>query len=176
MSRSRYPKIKSFCLWVLIIGAAYIYKQWCHSEDTLWINGGNAEVIDGDSFKIKNDAFRIHGVDAPEYLQICKDPDGVNWSCGKSARSGLERILRKGNYHCVVQTRDQYGRLVVQCKSEAGTDLSAQLVTAGWAVSGESFDGLLYPVEEADAQKARRGVWRGEFVRPDIWRAQNPRN
>jgi hypothetical protein len=46
-------------------------------------------------------------------------------------------------------------------------------VSAGWAPAyrGYSMD---YVDAENEARKARRGMWRGTFVKPRVWRASSP--
>ncbi len=176
MFKARFPKFQAFLIFILIIGAAWAYQRWTYEEEIITINGKAVQVIDGDSFKVGEEEFRIYGVDAPEYRQTCKDEKGTDWPCGKVARSGLDRVLRKEGHECAVRARDQFGRVVVLCTSETGQDLSGLLVAAGLAASGAHYDEVIYAKDERDAQKARRGIWRGEFIRPDIWREQNPRN
>ena len=33
---------------------------------------GNAQIIDGDTIKINSKKIRLHGIDAPEFKQMCK--------------------------------------------------------------------------------------------------------
>ncbi|GAB5489613.1 MAG: hypothetical protein Pars2KO_31830 [Parasphingorhabdus sp.] len=176
MLKSRIPTYRSFLIFILIVVAAFVYRQWIYEEEIVLINGNVAQAIDGDSFRIGKEEFRIYGVDAPEYRQTCKDETGAKWSCGKVARNWLDKVLREEDHSCVVRARDQFGRLVVLCKSEAGADLSAKLVAAGLAVSGTNFDEIIYSIQEGEAQKSKRGIWKGEFSQPSIWRAENPRN
>ena len=35
---------------------------------------GNAQIIDGDTIKINSKKIRLHGIDAPEFKQMCKKP------------------------------------------------------------------------------------------------------
>lgn len=176
MFNARFSTITSFLVFALIIGAAFAYRQWIFSEDIVQINGKAVQVIDGDSFKSRDEEFRIYGIDAPEYRQMCKDSKRLDWACGKVARSGLEKVLREADHRCTVRTRDQFGRLVVLCQNELGVDLSSRLVRAGLALSGQSFDEVIYAADERSARNAKRGIWQGDFMRPELWRAQNPRN
>ena len=32
---------------------------------------GNAQIIDGDTIKINSEKIRLHGIDAPEFKQMC---------------------------------------------------------------------------------------------------------
>ncbi len=176
MFRGRFPILRTFLIFASIIAVTWAYQHWFNDEVLIRVNGGVARVIDGDSFKVGEEEFRIYGVDAPEYRQMCKDEDGADWACGKTSRTGLDRILRNQDHNCTVHASDRFGRNVVLCTSETGQDLSAVLVTSGLALSGQHFDEIIYANDEGKAQKAKRGIWRGEFMRPDAWRAQNPRN
>lgn len=175
MTRARFPKLRSFFFFAAAVACAWVIQKWAFREEIVEIDGKAVRVIDGDSFKAGEEEFRIYGIDAPEYRQTCSDEQLQLWNCGKVARNGLEAILRKEKYFCAVHARDQFGRTVVKCTSDRGADLGAQLTQRGLAASGQHFDEVIYPVEERMAQNAKRGVWRGDFLRPDIWRQQNPR-
>jgi len=175
MTRNRFKKFKTFAVIATIIAGSWALQRWAYSEEIVRIDGKQAQAIDGDSFRIGDTEFRIYGIDAPEYRQNCVDDAGKNWPCGKSARTGLEAILRGAKFSCEVRARDQYGRAVVICRDPQERDLGSLLVEQGLAVSGHVFDESIYAVDEAQAKKAKRGIWRGTFIRPDIWRAQNPR-
>ena len=175
MGRMLSRSFRYLIIFVLVIVASWFVQNWLYEEEIISINGKVASVIDGDSFRVGKEEFRIYGIDAPEYRQTCKDEKGADWPCGKAARSGLDRILREEDHDCAVHARDQFGRVVVKCTSSIGQDLSALLVASGLAASGAHFDEVIYADDERQAQKTRRGIWRGEFVRPDIWREQNPR-
>jgi len=177
MGRKLFRNLKFLTLFLLVLGGGWVLQQWTYEEEFIRINGKAAQVIDGDSFKSGNEEFRLYGIDAPEYQQTCNDQKGSIWPCGKAARGGLDSLLRKEEHSCAIRTRDQFGRLVVLCMGkETGQDLGATLVASGLAVSGQNFEEVIYGAEEREAQKTKRGIWRGKFVRPDIWRSQNPRS
>lgn len=143
--------------------------------EILTVNSARAEVIDGDSFRTADSEFRIYGIDAPEYRQQCQDDEGRNWDCGKFSRSGLESLLGIENHACEVRARDKYQRAIVTCTSPAGADLGAELVLRGLALSADSFDAPIYATEERYAERTKRGIWKGSFVNPKIWRGENRR-
>lgn len=174
MSRKFIRKIKAILVFALVIGGSWAFSHWVGSEETIVINGKAVSVIDGDSFKDSDTEYRIYGIDAPEYRQSCKNADGRDWSCGKSARVALETILQEGEYSCDVHARDQYGRTIVTCVS-GDKDLGAYMVDQGHAMSSDNFDQVIYGAEEAQAEKAKRGIWQGTFEKPSNWRASHPR-
>ena len=161
---------------LLIIGTAWLFQTWIYEDDTICVDGKRAMVIDGDSFKVGDQEHRLYGIDAPEYRQTCSDPSGKIWDCGKYARTGLETQLRRHILSCTVHTRDRFGRIVVTCFTTDQLDLGAILVDQGFAVSGHYFDVFHYSKEEATARSAKRGIWRGPFTAPAVWRKENPRN
>lgn len=174
MASRFFKKIKAFVIFILIIGGSWALAQWANSEEIITINGKKVSVIDGDSFRDADAEYRIYGIDAPEYNQSCKDIADRDWPCGKLARGALEEILREGQYSCDVHARDQYDRTIVTCVSH-DKDLGAHMVERGHAMSADSFDQVIYGAEEAQAEKAKRGIWQGAFEKPSSWRAAHPR-
>ena len=51
---------------------------------------GKAQVIDGDTIKINRKSIRLHGIDAPEMKQLCKDEDKENYACGHVSKKFLK--------------------------------------------------------------------------------------
>lgn len=134
-------------------------------------------VIDGDSLTVRNgDArltIRLSGIDAVEYRQSCTRA-GVDWSCGREARSALERLAGRGPLLCTLSAKDHYGRTLAECRTAKypdGVDLGAEMVRQGWAVANDD----AYLAEEGAAQTARRGIWQGDFTAPADWRAAHER-
>lgn len=129
---------------------------------------GNADVIDGDSFRLGRDEIRLHGIDAPEYRQTCRDEIGRDWHCGKEAARALRSLVAGHMVACTGLDVDRYRRLVSRC--EAGDlVLNSEMVRLGWAIA-YTRHGKLYLKEEEAARSARRGIWRGMFDLPQDWR------
>jgi endonuclease YncB( thermonuclease family) len=129
---------------------------------------GPARVIDGDSIAILGEELRLHGVDAPEYRQMCRR-SGAEYPCGRESARQLGLLLRGQVVTCRWSGRDRYGRALARCRA-GETDINAAMVRLGHAVAYGAHDS-----EEAEARGARRGLWAGEFVPPAAWRAANPR-
>jgi endonuclease YncB( thermonuclease family) len=75
---------------------------------------GNARAIDGDSLRIGEKEFRLHGIDAPELHQTCGGDDG-EWPCGREARELLRSLVRNSETKCIPVDTDRYGRVVANC-------------------------------------------------------------
>lgn len=127
---------------------------------------GTAHGIDGDSLVVNGREMRLKGLDAPESRQTCR-VGGKDMPCGREASFALRRWLQRGPVTCIGHETDRYGRLLVACRV-AGQDVGADLVRNGHAV-----DAGAYPREEAFARGDGRGVWAGEFERPEEWRRRH---
>jgi len=130
---------------------------------------GLARVVDGDTIVVAGERVRLHGIDAPELDQ----PfwwRGRQLECGTIALAALEALTAGVLLRCEPIERDCYGRLVAKCFSPNGCDIGRRLVLAGWALAYRRYS-LDYVDAEDEARKAERGMWRGSFVKPWVWRA-----
>ncbi len=133
---------------------------------------GRADVIDGDTLAIRGQSARIrlYGVDTPEGQQTCEDAAGRRYLCGSRAAEALSAIIgRNGQVTCREEDRDRYGRIVAVCQAN-GREINAELVRQGWALEYKQYSDGRYSREEAEARKAKRGLWAGRFVEPWEWR------
>jgi endonuclease YncB( thermonuclease family) len=132
---------------------------------------GNVQVIDGDSLRLGTTDIRLYGIDAPEYRQICLDQNRMEYACGKRAASALRDMVRGRQVNCSSVETDRYGRAVSLCKIDK-LDINGELVRQGWAVAYVQHS-LNYVRIEADAKRAKRGIWAGTFEAPADYRARN---
>jgi endonuclease YncB( thermonuclease family) len=65
---------------------------------------------------------------------------------------------------------DRYGRAVAVCKV-GDLDINGEMVRLGWAIV-YSRHSLSYVRAEAEAKKAKRGIWAGAFEKPENYRAR----
>lgn len=128
---------------------------------------GPAKVIDGDTIKIRGARIRLHGIDAPESVQVCQ-AEGKSYRCGTSATLALARRIGNRSVSCDERDKDRYGRVVAVCRA-GGEDLNGWLVSEGLALAYQRYS-TDYVGQERAAREARRGLWRGEFVKPWQWR------
>lgn len=132
---------------------------------------GRFTAIDGDSLRKGNQDYRLHAIDAPEFAQMCQRADGRDYPCGREARQELARLIASGPLGCRILETDRYRRAVAQCR--AGTlNVNEAMVRSGWAVAYRRH-GQDYAAAEAEARKARRGLWQGRFQKPEDWRNAN---
>lgn len=124
-----------------------------------------SRIHDGDRFTAKNHIrWRLWGVDALEIGQVCNGK-----SCGLDAREALVAIIGMREVTCTQKGRS-YDRLVGQC-FVGETDLSREMVRAGWAFDMPKYSNGLYSTDQTDARDHRRGMWgMSGVVRPDVWR------
>jgi hypothetical protein len=124
-------------------------------------------VVDGDTLRQGAQSFRLHGIDAPEFHQICAD----GWRAGEAARRALQSLVNKGRVHCERLTTDRYGRTVAICRIN-GEDLGAAMVRRGMAWASYS---QRYLIEEIRARYERLGVHARSCDSPQNWRAPHRR-
>lgn len=135
---------------------------------------GDFTAVDGDSLRKEGQDYRLHAIDAPELHQTCQDHDGASYPCGREAQLALRRLVAGNGVSCQPVETDRYGRVVAICRA-GETDINGEMVRLGWAIAYRRH-GLGYVDEESEAQSARRGIWQGDFERPEDWRAHNRDN
>src|SRR5215472_4496168 len=60
----------------------------------------NVVVHDGDTIQLGDVTYRLDGVDAPEFDQICIDDQADPWSCGVEGRDQLTKLINGRSVHC----------------------------------------------------------------------------
>ncbi len=133
--------------------------------------GSGIRVIDGDSLIVDGREVRLHGIDAVELHQTCREADGRQWPCGRLARAHLRKLVRDRSLTCRTIDEDRYGRIVARCVTDGGMDIAERMVRDGWAVAYLRHSPA-YVMAEQDARDARRGIWAGRFTLPEEWRAR----
>jgi len=136
-------------------------------------HAANAVVRDGDTIQLGDVTYRLDGVDAPEFDQICINDQADPWSCGVEARDQLAKLIAGRNVHC-----DDLGPDKLFRKRHAGvcmvegdsTSLNQQVAQIGLAISVEPSLKVHAEDDAAKAQADKRGLWKGCFVAPQEFR------
>ena len=149
-------------LWLLIL-VIFVTGSVSAAELT-----GKARIVDGDTIWIGKTKIRLHGMDAPEIKQECKDKNSEPYRCGVASTKALRVLIGSDPVRCEGGTYDRYKRLIAVCYS--GTiNLNAELIRLGWAMAYRRYS-KDYISAEREAQSANRGMWAGEFEPPWKWR------
>ena len=130
---------------------------------------GMARVIDGDTLELVGQRINLIGIDAPELSQSCTWPN-KEIPCGDISRTALLDLIAATPVVCVRRQLTDNGTWIALCTAD-GFDVGRNMVHTGWALAVPG--GLTgYETTEASAHAAKRGLWRGEFVLPWVWRRQ----
>jgi endonuclease YncB( thermonuclease family) len=126
-----------------------------------------ATVRDGNTIQLGEVSYRLDGIDAPEFDQICIDDQADPWSCGVDAREQLTRLIGGRSVHCddLGPDKTYRKRHIGLCTVEGETEsLNQQLVRAGFALDFEPSAKGRFLGDEGAAKDGRLGLWRGCFV------------
>jgi endonuclease YncB( thermonuclease family) len=152
---------------VLLASVAAIMPSVLHADIA-----GSASVIDGDTIEVHGQRIRLYGVDAPESAQLCQ-AEGKSWRCGQQASLALFGKIGGRSVSCRRKDVDRYRRVVAVCFA-GSEDLNAWTVAEGWALAYRRYS-TDYVGQEQAASAARKGIWRGSFVPPWVWRTADRR-
>ncbi len=131
----------------------------------------DTKVVDGDSLEIDDKEIRLIGIDSPEYNQTCYDLNNEEYDCGKEAYMFLKILVENGlNQHlrlkCNKKGVDKYKRDLSECFI-GKTNINEEMVKSGYAIV---YRHDTYKKYEDDAKEAKRGIWQGRFMRPELYR------
>ncbi|MBA2402845.1 MAG: thermonuclease family protein [Bradyrhizobium sp.] len=132
-----------------------------------------ATVRDGGTLQLGNATFRLDGIEAPAFDQLCIDEHADSWTCGIEARDQLAKLIDGRAVRCDDLGADptfKKRRLGV-CKVEGeATSLGQLLVREGFVLNVESSPTGRFKTDEARAREDRKGLWKGCFIAPREFR------
>jgi endonuclease YncB( thermonuclease family) len=132
-----------------------------------------ATVRDGGTLQLGNVTYRLDGIDAPAFDQLCIDEHADSSTCGIEARDQLTKLIGGRAVRCDdlgVDPTFKKRRLGV-CKVEGETtSLSQLLVRQGFALNVEASATGRFKLDEARAREDREGLWKGCFAAPQEFR------
>jgi endonuclease YncB( thermonuclease family) len=133
----------------------------------------NAVIRDGSTLQLGNVTYRLDGIDAPAFDQLCIDEHADTWTCGIEARDQLTKLIGGRQVRCDDLGADPSARKrhLGACKIEGETtSLSQLLVGQGFALNVEASATGRFQTDEARAREDRQGLWKGCFVAPQEFR------
>ena len=136
-----------------------------------WASG--AVVRDGGTLQLNGVTYRLDGIDAPEFDQVCIDEHADAWTCGVDARDQLARLVGDRQVRCGDLGPDPSykKRHVGVCTVEGETtSLNQLLVRQGFALNFDPAGKGRFKEDEAGAKDNHRGLWKGCFVAPQEFR------
>lgn len=114
-------------------------------------------VIDGDTISIDGIHYRLHGIDAPEAGQRCKDGKGGTWRCGDEATRHLEHLIGNAVPDCDYRGTDDFDRIISVCTVN-GLELNRSMVADGYAWAFRRFSED-YADDEDEAVARGTEIW-----------------
>jgi len=139
-------------------------------------HGGQAASVvvrDGDTIQLGDVTYRLDGIDAPEFDQLCIDDHADPWTCGVAARDQLVKLIGDRAVRCDDLGPDKTlkRRHLGICTVEGDkTSLNQQLVRAGFALGVDGSTKARFADDAAGAMDAKTGLWKGCFVAPKEFR------
>jgi endonuclease YncB( thermonuclease family) len=130
-------------------------------------------VRDGGTIQLADVTYRLDGIDAPEFDQMCIDEHADTWACGVEARDQLSGLIGSRQVRCedlglgTTYKKRHIGICTVEGESAS---LNQLLVRQGFALNFEPYARGRFREDEAGAKDNRRGLWKGCFVAPQEFR------
>ena len=122
---------------------------------------GSVQVVDGDSLRRGDTDIRLHGIDAPEYRQSCRDKHGAEYSCGKQAANALRRLVKGGRFPAA-RLKRTVTAAPLRFARVGDLEINGEMVRLGWAVA-YSRHSLSYVRAGGRGEAAKRGIWAGKL-------------
>ena len=135
--RSIASQLAPYVYIALLVAAVVLIKHYLepNGEEPQLHLAEPIMVLDGDTLKAGEREYRIFGIDAPEFSQVCSEPSGQPWNCGRAARARLGTLVAGGTLRCLRRARDRFGRIVATCSVGSVPDLGEVLVREGLAIN-----------------------------------------
>ncbi len=127
----------------------------------------NVVVKDAGTIQLSGATWRLDGVDAPAFDQICLNEFADPYACGADAREQLGKLIGDHAVHCDDLGPDKsFGkwRDGVCTVEGVATSLNQLVVQKGLALAAASAVKAGFKDDEAAAKKDLQGLWKGCFV------------
>jgi endonuclease YncB( thermonuclease family) len=130
-------------------------------------------IRDGGTIQLADVTYRLAGIEAPAFDQLCIDEHADAWTCGIEARDHLASLIGNRQVRCEDLGADPTfkKRHLGICTIEGETSsLNQLLVGQGFAFNLEPSAKGRFREDETAAKDNRRGLWKGCFVAPQEFR------
>jgi endonuclease YncB( thermonuclease family) len=130
-------------------------------------------IKDGGTIQLAGSLYRLDGIDAPEFDQICVDDHADPWACGVEARDRLAKLIAKRDVRCRDLGADpttSKRRIGICTVDGENTSLNQNMVREGFALNFEPAAKGRFKADETAAKDALAGLWKGCFVAPAEFR------
>jgi endonuclease YncB( thermonuclease family) len=132
-----------------------------------------AVISDGKTVQLGTVKYRLDGIDAPEFDQVCIDQHADVWACGVEARDQLKTLIGNREVRCEDKGADPTAKArrvgICNVAGEAES-LNQRLVRQGFALTIGPYAKGLFKADEADAKQNQKGLWQGCFATPEDFR------
>jgi len=128
------------------------------------------KIVDGDTIYLNGEKIRFIGIDTPELKQTCIK-DGVENSCGVTAKQILINKIGNDTVECISEGKDKYKRILAECFVN-NESLSSYLVRSGYAFAYRRYS-KKFILDEDYAKAKQVGMWSMEFEYPWDYRKNN---
>ena len=153
----------------VVLGAALL--SIILSANPTW--AASPTVRDGSTLQLGNVTYRLDGVEAPAFDQLCIDDHADSWTCGIEARDQLTKLIAGRPVRC-----DDLGADPLHKKRHIGictadgenTSLNQAMVKQGFALNLEPSVKGRFKDDEARARDDKQGLWKGCFIAPREFR------
>jgi endonuclease YncB( thermonuclease family) len=130
-------------------------------------------IRDGSTLQLGSVTYRLDGVEAPAFDQLCIDDHADSWTCGIEARDQLTKLIAGRPVRC-----DDLGvdplykkRHIGICTADGEkTSLNQAMVKLGMALNLEPSVKGRFKDDEARAKDDKQGLWKGCFIAPHEFR------
>lgn len=139
-----------------------------------------ANAIDGETLFLEGgEVVALAGIQALRPDQTCMDADGAVYACGQEATLHLQSLVREDPVFCYITYPNLAGCIVIEDGMAVPKSMDSifteenlgyLMVAAGYAFGEGDATWLLIEAQN-DAQRQRRGAWRGAFEPPGHARA-----
>ena len=124
---------------------------------------GIAAVQSGNQISVDGTVIRLFGLNSPAPEALCDLAEG-QYHCGIIAWAELIKLADGRDLSCDLEAKSKDGTPLATCYL-GERDINEALVLSGWAEARADVE--RYQIDQAEARRARRGLWAERITPPD---------